>query len=195
MIRRPPRSIRTYTLFPYTTLFRSIDLEASYRQSIGENSSISTRFIYTHLFERSNFESPVTPDFETRMLSELGDPQDEFRWNVDLKFGSFSIGYQMQYIGPQVLSAFEDTRPLPGATTPNGTPPNNLDFANVQTYDATFYHDIRFGIDVQERFELTFGVNNVLDTNPPLDLTGISAGSSIYRVRGRAYSAGFLAKF
>src|SRR3546814_5554144 len=92
MIRRPPRSIRTYTLFPYTTLFRSIDLEASYRQSIGENSSISTRFIYTHLFERSNFESPVTPDFENRILSELGDPQDEFRWNVDLKFGSFSIG-------------------------------------------------------------------------------------------------------
>src|SRR3546814_2522747 len=108
MIRRPPRSIRTYTLFPYTTLFRSIDLEASYRQSIGENSSISTRFIYTHLFERSNFESPVTPDFENRILSELGDPQDEFRWNVDLNFGSFSIGYQMQYIGPQVLSAFED---------------------------------------------------------------------------------------
>src|SRR3546814_1847480 len=26
MIRRPPRSTRTYTLFPYTTLFRSTDL-------------------------------------------------------------------------------------------------------------------------------------------------------------------------
>src|SRR3546814_4132002 len=26
MIRRPPRSTRTDTLFPYTTLFRSIDL-------------------------------------------------------------------------------------------------------------------------------------------------------------------------
>src|SRR3546814_7048947 len=26
MIRRPPRSTRTYTLFPYTTLFRSDDL-------------------------------------------------------------------------------------------------------------------------------------------------------------------------
>src|SRR3546814_6511380 len=25
MVRRPPRSTRTYTLFPYTTLFRSID--------------------------------------------------------------------------------------------------------------------------------------------------------------------------
>src|SRR3546814_18384063 len=26
MIRRPPRSTRTYTLFPYTTLFRSVEL-------------------------------------------------------------------------------------------------------------------------------------------------------------------------
>src|SRR3546814_20016195 len=26
MIRRPPRSTRTYTLFPYTTLFRSLDV-------------------------------------------------------------------------------------------------------------------------------------------------------------------------
>src|SRR3546814_4141232 len=29
MIRRPPRSTRTYTLFPYTTLFRSSDLGRS----------------------------------------------------------------------------------------------------------------------------------------------------------------------
>src|SRR3546814_5004383 len=28
MIRRPPRSTRTDTLFPYTTLFRSADVEA-----------------------------------------------------------------------------------------------------------------------------------------------------------------------
>src|SRR3546814_12354737 len=28
MIRRPPRSTRTYTLFPYTTLFRSLDVLA-----------------------------------------------------------------------------------------------------------------------------------------------------------------------
>src|SRR3546814_10171049 len=29
MIRRPPRSTRTDTLFPYTTLFRSLGLEAA----------------------------------------------------------------------------------------------------------------------------------------------------------------------
>src|SRR3546814_1782034 len=39
MIRRPPRSTRTDTLFPYTTLFRS-DLESS-RSSLPERLSIS----------------------------------------------------------------------------------------------------------------------------------------------------------
>src|SRR3546814_2486749 len=32
MIRRPPRSTRTYTLFPYTTLVRSTDIQALYAQ-------------------------------------------------------------------------------------------------------------------------------------------------------------------
>src|SRR3546814_2204123 len=32
MIRRPPRSTRTYTLFPYTTLFLSADLIADIAQ-------------------------------------------------------------------------------------------------------------------------------------------------------------------
>src|SRR3546814_1603345 len=34
MIRRPPRSTRTYTLFPYTTLFRSTGRQ-SYRRAAG----------------------------------------------------------------------------------------------------------------------------------------------------------------
>src|SRR3546814_13688566 len=33
MIRRPPRSTRTDTLFPYTTLFRSNDLPVSFADS------------------------------------------------------------------------------------------------------------------------------------------------------------------
>src|SRR3546814_5087103 len=39
MIRRPPRSTRTYTLFPYTTLFRSslADKEASLAKTEQEN--------------------------------------------------------------------------------------------------------------------------------------------------------------
>src|SRR3546814_2410166 len=34
MIRRPPRSTRTDTLFPYTTLFRSMSIVVSYQPSL-----------------------------------------------------------------------------------------------------------------------------------------------------------------
>src|SRR3546814_4906212 len=36
MIRRPPRSTRTDTLFPYTTLFRSLNILAVRRQSVAQ---------------------------------------------------------------------------------------------------------------------------------------------------------------
>src|SRR3546814_12091656 len=39
MIRRPPRSTRTYTLFPYTTLFRSL-LDARGGQVFGKGITI-----------------------------------------------------------------------------------------------------------------------------------------------------------
>src|SRR3546814_11951167 len=37
MIRRPPRSTRTDTLFPYTTLFRSAEPDAEMRQCVDES--------------------------------------------------------------------------------------------------------------------------------------------------------------
>src|SRR3546814_3798327 len=36
MLRRPPRATRTDTLFPYTTLFRSVDIAALARGEEGE---------------------------------------------------------------------------------------------------------------------------------------------------------------
>src|SRR3546814_2935771 len=47
MIRRPPRSTRTDTLFPYTTLFRSRIPENL--QAIAEESVIKTREGYTKM--------------------------------------------------------------------------------------------------------------------------------------------------
>src|SRR3546814_3344597 len=45
MIRRPPRSTRTDTLFPYTTLFRSPDLRARQRELVGLMQSASDRTV------------------------------------------------------------------------------------------------------------------------------------------------------
>src|SRR3546814_10578128 len=40
MIRRPPRSTRTDTLFPYTTLFRSLDEAFDFVRSTSENGGL-----------------------------------------------------------------------------------------------------------------------------------------------------------
>src|SRR3546814_10995817 len=51
MIRRPPRSTRTDTLFPYTTLFRSVEPRAHLlartragEESVGRHQPVATRF-------------------------------------------------------------------------------------------------------------------------------------------------------
>src|SRR3546814_16101022 len=48
MLRRPPRSTRTDTLFPYTTLFRSLDLVVS-AGAVGESYNIGGREERTNL--------------------------------------------------------------------------------------------------------------------------------------------------
>src|SRR3546814_812161 len=44
MIRRPPRSTRTDTLFPYTTLFRSIDFELGFQERRALGSSTGPEY-------------------------------------------------------------------------------------------------------------------------------------------------------
>src|SRR3546814_15925524 len=48
MIRRPPRSTRTYTLFPYTTLFRSRAVGDGEPQVAGERQDPSLLLLRVH---------------------------------------------------------------------------------------------------------------------------------------------------
>src|SRR3546814_10137221 len=68
MIRRPPRSTRTYTLFPYTTLFRSHLISSLSRAPTFENSienlaHRSTR-VSKPLVDRKHAACP--PDVDSR---------------------------------------------------------------------------------------------------------------------------------
>src|SRR3546814_12417482 len=47
MIRRPPRSTRTDTLFPYTTLFRSLNAQSGDRLPLSPKLSFSTNARYS----------------------------------------------------------------------------------------------------------------------------------------------------
>src|SRR3546814_5537580 len=56
MIRRPPRSTRTDTLFPYTTLFRSLLRRLDYHSEV-VNSVPTAHYLYDH----ANFSGLVMP--------------------------------------------------------------------------------------------------------------------------------------
>ena len=168
---------------------RGIDTEITYRHQLGQIGRLDTRFTYTHVFDRSDYVSPTDPNFKDVDLLELGQPQDAFNWNTSLQHGRFTVGYQMRYIGKMVINAYEDIFSV------QGRPPENPDYAEVRFYPAAFYHDVRLGVDVGPKYNFYLGVDNLTNKKPPLGLTGIGGGSSIYDARGRFFYAGAVAKF
>ncbi|HEY0626533.1 MAG TPA: TonB-dependent receptor [Allosphingosinicella sp.] len=184
---------------------RGIDFEVAYRTRLGANARLNTNLIYVKTLEASNFQDPLNPDHENRILSELGTPQDEFRWDTDLTLGQFTLGYQLRYIGEMYVNTYEDYNSL------NGNPPENADYADISQYPETFYHNIRVEWDVAngggigKDLEFYAGIDNLLDTYPPLGLTGTGTGgaggdrgtgnAAIYETFGRTFYAGFKARF
>jgi outer membrane receptor protein involved in Fe transport len=168
---------------------KGIDTEIAYRRTIDGLGTLNTRFIYTHSLKRSNYTNPADPTFENRLLSELGTPQDEFIWNIDLKTGPVNLGYQMRYIGKQVVNLYEDFFSLQGRT------PQDADYADRIWYPSVLYHDARIGLDVNDKFNFYLGVDNITNRMPPLGLTGVGDGSGIYNTRGRFFYGGVVAKF
>jgi outer membrane receptor protein involved in Fe transport len=178
-----------------------IDLNVAYRFNIDENTRVNTNLIYTHNLTISNFQDPVNPDFENRILDEVGDPQDEFRWDVDVTHGEFTLGYRLRYIGSMLISTYEDQNSL------NGLPPANLDFADILKTPAVTYHDLRFEWNIEngagpaDHLRFYFGVNNLMDRHPPLGSPATGAGpgavgsAAIWDFRGRQFYGGFRARF
>ena len=186
-----------------------IDFNVAYRGNIGDFAKINTNLIYTHNLKISNFENPTLPKFENRILGELGDPKNEFRWDVDLTRGNLTLGYRMRYIGKMWTGAYEDFNELESACNGSVCPPNNLDFADIRQYPETFYHDVRVEWDLKNTnfgkgYQFYLGMDNIFDTHPPLGLAGTGTGgitdrgtgnAAIYDVKGRFLYAGFKANF
>src|SRR3546814_2905260 len=78
MIRRPPRSTRTDTLFPYTTLFRSLRL-------------LGTLLYDRH--QRGTFYTELDPPYDPHARIVTSDIQDKKR--VTSAIGTFSTEYEI----------------------------------------------------------------------------------------------------
>src|SRR3546814_15660983 len=76
MIRRPPRSTRTDTLFPYTTLFRSLHREVGVLRPAAGNDALSERltgaFLRGQCDERYAAQVNLRPNALPRFLEGTG---------------------------------------------------------------------------------------------------------------------------
>src|SRR3546814_12035322 len=86
MIRRPPRSTRTDTLFPYTTLFRAPTAK-SHKGASGKRRSERPR---RHAFGRASRRRAGSESARTAAFS--GFPPESLSWDLKIKFAVPSAG-------------------------------------------------------------------------------------------------------
>ncbi len=173
---------------------RGIDVNFNYRKSFGDI-KFDTSVIYVHTLKNSNYQDPTNPNFETVIKGQLGDPKDEYRWDVNVGTGPVTFGYRMHYIGPMFFNGYSTLFPI------NGLPASDVDAFPSTTFRSVMYHDLRLDIDVAKgadgsAIKFYVGVDNVLDKGVPDGATtATGSGSAIYQFRGRDFYAGFKAKF
>ncbi len=169
---------------------KGVDMEANYTTDLGDFGDLNLNGIATYVKERNNYPDVTDPGFVDQILYELGDPRWTASFSATWRYEGFTLGYQLQYIGKQAISpSIEAIRSV------QGRPPTNADYADREFYPDVFYHDIRLAYDVTEQVNLYFGVDNVFDRKPPLDITGVGEFSGIFENKGQYFYAGVIAKF
>lgn len=131
----------------------------------------------------------ATPAYVTRDPDNLGAPSDRFTVNADFKSGPFTLGYRLRWFARQYVGDYSFYNSL------NGNAPTDPYYANYKFYPVVAYHDLRLGVDATSKFNFYLGVTNLGNKHPPLDLTGLGAGSGQCDVLGRFIYAGVVAKF
>jgi outer membrane receptor protein involved in Fe transport len=167
---------------------RGIDADLSYTRRFGEV-RISGQVIYTHLLESSSFLNPLQPDFANTTVSEVGFPKDQVQVNLGADFGPITLDTQLRYLSKQSVGAIENS------TTFQGRAPQNLDDFSVPFYPDVLYIGMKVGIDITDKSNFYFGVDNLTDRLPPLGATGTAEGSGIFDNIGRRFYAGVTARF
>jgi len=165
-----------------------IDFELAYRRTFGNGHRFQFRGVATKVLKRTNFTDPVNPSIGDRILGELGDPEWAANATVVYGIGKFDLRYSMNFVGKQVIGAYESYFPF------QGRPPQNADSTAEVFYPSALYHAARLNMKVNDRHQFYIGVDNIFDYEPRLyrntfGSTG-SAGGSAYDYIGRYFYAG-----
>ncbi len=160
-----------------------IDFDLNYNRDFGPV-ALSFRGLLSYVIERDNFTDIDQPDFIDQQLLELGDPEFSGSIVLGLDFGVPRLTYNMRYIGEQFVNSFETFNGLQGRDA------ENPDYSFPSEYPETFYHSLRLDLELEEGYSFYLGVDNILNTLPPLGLDGTTFGSGQYDNIGRFFYAG-----
>ena len=163
---------------------KGIDFDASYNRRFGVDTKATFRVIGNWVRDRTDFPYLDEPSRPDRVKGELGDPVWNVNASVDLTHKNFTLGYQVRYIGRQSITDWEAQHDTNGVAALNPT------YADVVYYPKVIYHAIRGSVDVDKRFTLYGGVDNLTDKKPPYGLLGNGDGDAIYDNIGRAMYIG-----
>lgn len=174
---------------------KGIDFNLSYRTKLSSDVKLNTNVIYVHTLVNSDYQDPTNPDFETHNLENIGNPMDEFQWDTDLAVGAVTFGYRLHLIAAQYVTSYANFNSVNG--TQGGV---NIDATFPIKYPVITYSDLQMTWDVannakKDAFQFYAGVDNVFNQLPPLGVLANGSGTAIFRYTGRAYHAGFRARF
>jgi outer membrane receptor protein involved in Fe transport len=169
---------------------RGVDFDMAYRREL-LGAQVNLRAIVSYLIDREFFTFISEPDRATNVVGVVGDPEWEGNFSANVDFGSISFGYDVKWIGQQLINNFENNFAF------QGREPTNVDAFPVQYYPDTFYHDARITFETEgdENFRFYVGVDNLFDTLPPFNASGVGEATAIFSNIGRYFYSGIELRF
>ena len=117
-------------------------------------------------------------------LGTLGDAQLNAQASIDYRRGGLTLHYDARFIGATLISTYEQTLSASGA------------YLYVDNhYPLITYHDVSATLDVNNRFSIKVGSDNVFDQLPPYGLRGVTANDGQYDNVGRTFYARVVVKY
>lgn len=167
---------------------RGIDFDASYRHSIFGRNQLSLRGIVSYLIKSENFSFLTQPDRSDKIDGTFGDPKWGASFNANLDLGKVDFTYGGTFVGKQTILDYETQ------FEHQGRGPTNPDARPFRYFPSQVVHNARINFEPTDRYRIYAGVDNFTNELPPLDRTGIEAGSP-YGPTGRYFYAGAEIRF
>ncbi len=178
-----------------------IDVAANIRHDLGNLGSVSLTADMTWQLKDNLILLPTSP--ATSDNGEAGSPKwvGDFRLNWQSQGGETSIFYGINVIGStsNLQDLLDDNGDNPCITsTIYGT------YCPDVSTPMTFYHNISLTQEINDRFDITFGLSNIFDTRPPrvsilngqqISTLGPVVAASQYPFAGRRAFINVSAKF